>query len=91
MKRTLYSCECFRSEHIFFVCANEEDLTIEIHLAPLPWHRRLIHAFHYILGRRSRYRDFEEILLSPESALNLGDQLVNWAAGPIEFQPNDVF
>lgn len=91
MKRTLYSCRCGSLEHIFIVSADESDAFIEIHLAPLPIWQRIWNAVRYAFGHRSKYGDFQEILLSPETALYLGDQLVNWANGPTEFQPNDVF
>jgi hypothetical protein len=79
-------------EHIFFVCADKDDLFIEVHLAPLPLWRRLSNAVRYIVGRRSRYGDFEEIILDPEDALDLGDKLTEWATGESSvFQPNDVF
>ena len=92
MKRTLYTCKCFSLEHSLFVCADEEDLFVEVHLAPLPFWRRVGNAVRYILGKRSPYGDFEEIVLGPEDALDLGDRLVEWAGGEsIAFQPNDVY
>ena len=92
MKRTLFNCRCSSLEHIFFVCADKDDLFIEVHLAPLPLWRRLSNAVRYIVGRRSRYGDFEEIILDPEDALDLGDKLTEWATGESSvFQPNDVF
>ena len=92
MKRTLYTCKCFSLEHSLFICADEEDLFVEVHLAPLPFWRRVGNAVRYILGRRSPYGDFEEIILGPEDALDLGDRLVEWSGGEsIAFQPNDVF
>ena len=74
------------------MCADKDDLFIEVHLAPLPLWRRLSNAVRYIVGRRSRYGDFEEIILDPEDALDLGDKLTEWATGESSvFQPNDVF
>jgi hypothetical protein len=92
MKRTLYTCKCFSLEHILFVCADDEDLFIEVHLSTLPFWKRLGNAMRYVLGRRSPYGDFEEIILGPEDALDLGDKLTEWASGESSvFQPNDVF
>ncbi len=92
MKRTLYVCRCESIEHMLVVTADEEDLFLEVHLAPLPLHKRLLGALRYLLGRRSPWGDFEEIVLSPASALDLGDQMVSWASGDGEvFRPNDVF
>jgi hypothetical protein len=92
MKRTLYTCKCFSLEHTLFVCADDEDLFIEVHLSPLPFWKRLGNAMRYVLGRRSPYGDFEEIILGPEDALDLGDKLTEWSSGESSvFQPNDVY
>lgn len=92
MKRTLYTCKCFSLQHTFFVCADDEDLFIEVHLSPLPFWKRLGNAIRYVFGRRSPYGDFEEIILGPHDALDLGDRLIEWASGEsVAFLPNDVF
>ena len=92
MRRTLFTCRCGSIEHIFVITADEEDLFIEVHLAPLPFWKRLGNAVRYILGERSPYGDFEEIILSPEDALGLGDKLVEWAGGEsLAFRPNDIY
>ena len=91
MKRTLFTCVCGSLEHIFIVTADDDDLFIEVHLSPLPFFERLKHAVQYLFGYRSRWGDFDEILLNPETALMLGDKLVEWAGGENRgFQPNDV-
>jgi hypothetical protein len=66
---------------------------IEVHLTPLPLWQRVKNAVRYVLGKRSKYGDFEEILLSPVDAVNLGDSLIEWAAqgGKVAFEPNDVY
>ena len=92
MKRTLFTCRCFSIEHSFVISADDEDLLIEVHLSSAPFWKRVKNAVRYILGRKSNWGDFEEILLSPEQALDLGDKLVEWASGESAvFQPNDVF
>jgi hypothetical protein len=92
MKRTLYVCQCGSLEHTLFVCAEEEDFFLEVHLAPLPFWQRVRNAVGYVFGRRSRYGDFEEVLLSPEDAVDLGDRLLTWAGrGDEVFSPNDVY
>ena len=79
-------------QHSFVVSADEEDCFIEMHLSPLPLWRRVWNAFRYVLGERSPYGDFEEILLSPTDALILGDSLIHWAQGDGEiFTANDVY
>ena len=92
MKRTLFVCRCFSIEHSFIVSADEEDVFIEVHLSALPFWARVKHAIFYVLGRKSKWGDFEEILLDPSAALDLGDKLVEWSQGESSvFQPNDVY
>ncbi len=93
MKRTLYVCKCYSMQHSFVVSADEDDVFIEVHLTPLPLWQRVKNAVRYVLGKRSKYGDFEEILLSPVDAVNLGDSLIEWAAqgGKVAFEPNDVY
>ena len=74
------------------MAADDEDLFMEIHLSPLPFWRRVKNAVRYVLGKRSLYGDFEEILLSTTDALILGDALVNWSSdGKLIFENNDVY
>ena len=92
MKRTLFLCRCYSIEHSFVVSADGEDLFIEVHLSSVPFWSRVKNAVRYVLGRKSKWGDFEEVLLSPEQALDLGDKLVEWAQGESTvFQQNDVF
>jgi len=92
MKRTLFTCRCYSIEHSFVVSADDEDLFIEVHLAALPFWARVKHAINYVIGRKSKWGDFEEILLDPATALDLGDKVVEWATGESRvFQPNDVY
>ncbi len=92
MKRTLFTCRCYSIEHSFVVSADNEDLFIEVHLAALPFWSRVKNAFNYVLGRKSKWGDFEEVLLSPDQALDLGDKLVEWASGEKRwFEPNDQY
>jgi len=92
MKRTLFTCRCGSLEHMFVVSADEEDAFIEVHLAPAPWHKRIVRALKYIFGHRSRYGNFEEILLDPATAVALADELLHWAKGEYpEFTTNDVY
>jgi hypothetical protein len=91
MKQILFVCRCASLEHLFVVSAEEEDLFIETHLAPLPFFERLKHAVRYLFGYRSKYGDFDEIVLDARTALDLGDYLVRWAEGDTyEFPTNDV-
>jgi hypothetical protein len=79
-------------QHSFVVSADEEDLFIEVHLSPLPIWGRIKNAISYTFGKRSVYGDFEEVLLSPNDALDLGDRLIEWSQGEsVVFTPNDVY
>ena len=91
MKRTLFVCRCYSIEHSFIVSSDEDDVFIEVHLAGLPFWSRVKHAIRYLLGKKSKWGDFEEILLSPEQALDLGDKLIEWSRGESTvFTSNDV-
>jgi hypothetical protein len=77
---------------MFVVSADDEDFFLEVHLSPLPFRKRLGNALRYLFGKRCKYGDFEEVVLSPASAVALGDTLIEWAQGEVAaFQPNDVF
>jgi len=92
MKRTLFICRCSSIEHSFLVSADDDFLALEVHLAALPFWQRLKAGTRYILGGKSKWGDFEEILLTPYQALDLGDKLVEWSQGDSTvFTPNDVY
>jgi hypothetical protein len=92
MKRTLFLCRCNSLEHTFFVSADGEDLFIEVHLSSVPLWQRVKNAIRYVLGRKSKWGDFEEILLTPGQALDLGDKVTEWATGEKRwFEPNDQY
>ena len=91
MKRELFVCRCYSIEHSFVVSADDEDVFIEVHLSSAPFWSRVKNAVRYVLGRKSKWGDFEEVLLSPAQALDLGDKLVEWSQGETAFFPtNDV-
>jgi hypothetical protein len=91
MKKTLFTCRCGSIQHIFVVTADDEDLFIEVHLAPLPLWQRVRQAVKYLFGYRSKWGDFDEIMLDSTQALQLGDLIVDWAQGSdTGFYPNDV-
>jgi len=92
MKRKLFLCQCESVEHIFILSVEEDIAFVEIHLASLPFLKRLILAVRYLFGYRGRYGNFDEILLTPSTALELGDSLIEWASGEAyPFQTNDVY
>lgn len=64
----LLICKCSSEEHILIASYFQEDdeVFVSVHLAPQPWHKRIANAVRYIFGYRSKYGDFDEILLRPE-------------------------
>lgn len=64
----LLRCKCHSNEHIIIVDYFEEDdeFYIDIHLTPLSFFERIIHAIKYIFGYRSKYGDFDTIILGSE-------------------------
>lgn len=92
MKQKFFVCQCNSLQHLFVVTPAEDEIYLEVHLSPLPFWKRVRNAVRYVFGRRSKYGDFEEIILSPSQALDLGDTLIEWAeleSGKV-FEPNDV-
>lgn len=91
MRPVLFTCRCSSMQHVFVVSADGEDLFLEMHLSPLPFMQRLKRTWDYLFGKRCKYGDWEEIILDPLSALELGDLLTKWCQGPYpDFGPNDV-
>jgi len=67
MEREIYVCDCSSLEHIVAFTYDEEDqfLYIQPRLNPKQsFLKRLRHAVKYVFGYRSRYGDFEEIILN---------------------------
>jgi hypothetical protein len=92
MKRDLFICRCGSLEHMFVVSADGDECFIEVHLAPAPWYKRVIYSIRYLFGWRSKWGDFDEILLDPETAVNLADKLLEWAQGEgTAFETSDVY
>lgn len=85
-------CRCYSIEHSFVISADVDDVFIEVHLASAPFLTRVKNAVRYVLGGKSKWGDYEEILLSPSQALSLGDKLVEWSTGEsVAFTTNDVY
>lgn len=82
MSSTLYTCACASAEHILILNDEFSDyLYLQIHLAPLPFFKRLVKGIRYIFGGRSKYGDFDEVIFTPATALELSDHLKNWVEG----------
>jgi hypothetical protein len=83
MEREVFFCECAHPEHHIFVNKDEAFTYIFVSLADnLPFLTRAKRAFQYLLGRRSKYGMYAEILLSQKSALRLAKVLSHDAFNP---------
>jgi hypothetical protein len=73
MNDNLFICNCGSVEHQFIVRLDDEwdFVYVSIHLSPHPLHKRLINAIKYIFGHRSKYGDFDEIILNEDDTKKL--------------------
>lgn len=66
----LVLCNCGSAEHqlIFraFECDDDPWVYVTIHLRKFPFWKRLVNGVKYIFGHRSKYGDFDEIILTPD-------------------------
>ena len=63
--RRVIICSCHSPEHQFIInyFDDEDEVYLHIHLTPKGFFRRILHAIKYIFGYRSKYGDFDEIVL----------------------------
>ena len=85
MERELFVCECEDVNHQFIITYFDDDvfnneICIEIHLSDVGLWNRIKYAFHYVLGKRSRYSSgaFGEVLLNKEDTAKLIETLQNY-------------
>lgn len=60
-------CECGSLEHFMQISYEpqlDDCVFVTIHLSELPFWKRVKLAFLYVLGRKSKYGNFEEIILN---------------------------
>ena len=70
----LLLCDCSSDEHQMIVRwdDNDKEVYVSIHLANnTGFWKRLWHGLKYAFGHRSRYGEFDEIILRKEDASNL--------------------
>jgi len=69
--REFVICSCNHSDHLIILNYDGNYCSIEVHLSPLPFFKRLINGIKYIFGFRSRYGDFDEIMIDREKATKI--------------------
>lgn len=71
----LVLCNCGNAEHqlIFRAFDGDDDpwVYVTIHLRKFPFWKRLVNGVKYIFGHRSKYGDFDEIILTPDHCKQL--------------------
>lgn len=77
-------CSCGDMDHMFVLTCYPEDeppeLVLSIHLNPhRPWYRRIWRAITYIFGVRSKYGDFDEVLIDDRKKVRELGEFVNAA------------
>lgn len=72
-------CGCYDVEHsIFFrTIEGDDDVYMSVHLAPLPFFKRLVKGIKYIFGYRSKYGDFAEIIITKKDVGKV-EKVVRW-------------
>lgn len=72
-------CGCYDVEHsIFFrTIEGDDDVYMSVHLAPLPFFKRLVKGIKYIFGYRSKYGDFDEIIITRKDVGKV-EKVVRW-------------
>ena len=64
----LFMCQCGSTEHVVIAqyWPDDDDVYLSVHLAPLSFWQRMKNGIKYIFGYRSKYGDFDEIILKHE-------------------------
>lgn len=70
-------CECGTIDHQFVLLYDPEyrEMTMAVHLSSKSFWKRFQHAVKYLFGYRSRYGDFDEIILDQIKLKELQDFL----------------
>ena len=77
-------CDCGDVDHMFVLSYYPEDepplLILSAHLNPSrPWYRRIWRAVTYIFGVRSKYGDFDEVLIDDRKKVRELEEFVHMA------------
>lgn len=75
MEREIFICKCENLEHqvtfSYIEDDNEGDVYMEVHLSSKGFWQRLVNGFKYIFGYRSKYGDFDEMIIKKEDVRKL--------------------
>ncbi len=68
MKTEMLICDCSSTEHqmVIRTLENEPELYVHIHLNPIRFWGRVKLGLGYIFGRKCRYGNWEELILTKE-------------------------
>jgi hypothetical protein len=87
MKPEIMICECSSTDHqlvlLPFEDEHSKEVFIHVHLPTQPFWKRFVRGIKYIFGYKSRYGDFDEILLTDKHVPQL-EALVNYLKEPIK-------
>ena len=69
-KEELFMCECHSLDHIMLLSYNKEDneIYVNIRLNHYRFIERVKRGIQYILGRKSRFGNFDEFIIQKEDA-----------------------
>jgi len=73
-------CRCMSTEHIvkFHLDLDDGDLCLDFHLSNYQnWYKRAWVAIKYVFGYKSKYGDFDEIILKDEDVDRLMELLIH--------------
>lgn len=73
----LILCECHSPEHqiILTYWPDDNEICATIHLASIPWYKRIVYAFKYIFGYKSKYGAFDEIIVDKQKFIDFEKKL----------------
>ena len=70
-------CECNSPEHVVVFQywenddADYEEVYMSFHLKPTTWRNRIANAIKYFFGHRSKYGEFDEVVLKPKDYVKM--------------------
>jgi hypothetical protein len=78
LEKHVVLCDCHSPEHQFIIVKDtvDQEVWLEVHLCPNPsFFKRLWEGLRYAFGYRSRYGDFDSILVTPEDQAKIVELL----------------